>query len=130
MNYFSLKAFLLTIIHCQSILCEIDLFNHINTNCQDSILKRKEHRDATWKKIIKVKENQLRQCRKLCGKKEIVQTHCRQHEPDFVEDLGFKIQSDKCCDTKSCKCVCSYKCSTLKTKMQDLQAIQLFRYFT
>ena len=100
-------------------LCLEDLF--LNKNCHKAILKRPHHKGSSWNKVIKVHENELRLCQKKCGKPEIQQTHCRQHEPEFVKDLGFQIKSDKCCDRKSCKCICSYFCRTLKSKAKELK---------
>ena len=100
-------------------LCLEDLF--LNKDCQKAILKRHHHKGSSWNKVINVHENELRFCQKKCGKPEIQQTHCRQHEPEFVKDLGFQIMTDKCCDRKSCKCICSYFCETLKSKKQKLK---------
>ena len=100
-------------------LCLEDLF--LNKDCQKAILKRHHHKGSSWNKVINVHENELRFCQKKCGNPEIKQTHCRQHEPEFVKDLGFQIMTDKCCDRKSCKCICSYFCETLKSKKQKLK---------
>ena len=124
-NYLQLRVFLFATLTFKLLLCEPDLFT--NKKCEDSILSRKEHSDATWKKIVRVSETKLRQCRKVCGTKEDIEKQCQQHEPDFVKSLGYKLQSDKCCDAKSCKCICSYKCSTMKTKRKELQVSADFK---
>ena len=128
MNYLYLKAFIFATLTFELLLCEPDLFDLTNKKCEESILSRKEHSDATWNKIIRVHERKLRQCRKLCGNEQEIKQQCYRHEPDFVEGIGFKLQSDKCCDSKACKCICSYKCSTMKTKKKALQVSTKSQY--
>ena len=122
-DYFVIKTIFILILSSSS-LCTEDLF--LNKNCHEGILQKPHHQGSSWNKVINVHENELRNCQKKCGKKEIQETHCKQHEPEFVKDLGFQIVHDKCCDSKSCKCICSYKCETLKSKKQQLMVIFQF----
>ncbi len=65
-------------------------------------------------------ESEIQLCPNFCDERAI--DFCALHEPSFVEALGAKVKSDRCCDIRRCQCVCHFTCGTITTKEDEFKA--------
>ncbi len=65
-------------------------------------------------------EDQLQLCPNLC-EKEFVLEFCSAKEPDYVKAFAAKVKSDRCCNEKSCHCICHFDCITFKKKEEEFR---------
>ncbi len=87
--------------------------------CHRRIVKHFDSLNGTGTQVYKTKETHLHRCPNVCEQRNIIKKFCKEHSTDFIEDFGGKSDSDRCCDERSCKCICHFRCSTFDTRMEE-----------
>ncbi|XP_040579492.1 uncharacterized protein [Lepeophtheirus salmonis] len=96
-------------------------------HCEEELIKNLERKNnGTGTLIISVKENEIKFCSNLCNTPEKIDEYCSRKETGYLNEFKANVKDDRCCDSKSCKCICHYSCKTFDDIENELK-IQGYR---
>ena len=76
--------------------CTVDLFSDPDPSkpCHIEVLEDYNETDYSGSRVIETNVEKSRHCKLRCADENSAKQFCQNHQPNFIEELGFKAQWD------------------------------------